>query len=684
METVLSNEFLKCVIDEKGRISYLENKKDKSGNIISRPCDLFKAVLHRDENWEDIVFQDRQCVIVSGTGAAAQIIVSRPVTRMGEIDIDFKMAVVLEKDRLRFHAVIENRSDATVNDFYFPCIGAVKDFGGSRVDLIFPDKGGVKYINVCETLSDMDNYDNWNTISETYPWWLSMNWMMLTGGDYCLYFGSHDKEMCACTLRAVGSEFKDVILQSDKMAFAAPGETWTCPESVVSLYKGSWRKGANIYGDWAKTWRKPRPQPEWVRSMTGYFLVINRQQFGDELWPYAEIPQLWELAKAYGFDTLGLFGWYSTGHDNRYPQIEPGENQGGEALLRENIAAVKKDGGRVTMYQNGHLIDPSSDFYKKYGDACCVMTRWGLPYHDQYSKYHNSDFLQHFSKKTFMVVCPSFEPFYAALADTIKMIHGLGADGILIDQIGGIVPYPCFNEKHDHGTDKPSLAYSKGRLKMLGSVCAEIDKYEKDGFALFTETLTDSYSGYFDALHSFGSHPGKEGERIGLNEKNTKAKMIMFPEPFRYLFPETIVTVRNPHAYVDYRAAGFAFVYGFRFELELRYLTDREFILEDRRPDWRENSKAVSNLRKKYADFLLTGTYHADEGLQHNSDAVIASVFTNDAKKIIALWNDSPDEKPVNVSLENAEITGWETPYEQGKGAPVSIGAQGVMILFTK
>ena len=120
--------------------------------------------------------------------------------------------------------------------------------------------------------------------------------MTLIDGDQCLYLAGHDDQFYASSLRAVGDERRDVTLEMGKMAFVEPGEVWECPEYVMSLYKGAWQQGAAEYRAWADTWRRPVTPKKWMREMNGYYLVINKQQFGDEVWPYDTIERLYDLA----------------------------------------------------------------------------------------------------------------------------------------------------------------------------------------------------------------------------------------------------------------------------------------------------------------------------------------------------------------------------------------------------
>ena len=671
----LQNDFITFTLDDHARLICLENRAAGQGNIISRPQPLFRAVMQNGENWEDVAYAKDMPLVIDVSGNVLTLTAEKLNTRMGSQEIRLTVTVCLEDEKLRFGAKIENRSGVTVNDFLYPCIGAVRSLGDGSPGLLFPQYYGQYHTDITHELASFQTRYIQSELTKPYPWPLSMQWMALTDRENCLYCAGHDALFHATSLRAIGSVHEDVTLEMDKMAFVAPGETWESPEYVLWLYRGSWQRGAEEYRNWADTWRRPVEPEPWIRDMNGYFLVINKQQYGDELWPYDTIPRLYELALENGCDTVGMFAWFQSGHDNRYPDLEVSETMGGEQALRDGIRAVQEKGGHVTLYYQGHLIDVGTEFYKNVGHRIEGKSRWGTPYYEEYSKYHESDFLRFFSKKLFSTVCPWCGEWHDLMAQRAEWIHGLGADGILYDQIGGINPYPCFDSSHGH--KKPSLSYTQGRLKLLPAIRKAVDRHP--GYAFMTETITDIYSQFIDCIHGIGSEPGAKAERWQ-ETVEPAPRVVAMPEMFRHTFPETLSTIRNGRPYISPRFANYALCYGFRFEMELRYLRDKREIEENIRPEWREYSRRICSLRRKYADMLLNGAYRCDPALSRKNPALMHGVFENGEKRAVVFWNDSEETLPLRLCSQ--AFSRWVSPEAEGSGIPETIAPQSVLVLL--
>ena len=132
--------------------------------------------------------------------------------------------------------------------------------------------------------------------------------------------------------------------------------------------------------------------------------------------------------------------------------------------------------------------------------------------------------------------------------------------------------------------------------------------------------------------------------------------------------------------------ASYAATFGFRHDMELRYVPDRAFAQEGRMPtadDYktvtappdlsamaeasseraREWLKAVCDFQRAHAKYLLRGRFADDEGFTCENPALIAKRFVaDDGTSAVCVWNVS--DKPAEVKLE-------------GLGAPTAVAAPG-------
>lgn len=674
---ILDNGIIRIEINERAQLTHLENRRF-GGNVIAEPVSLFRAAILRTQdaaglgdNKENMAFSEEQSISVREENGAAVICVEQLNTAMGVQNISVTLRVWLSGEHIRFGGEIVNESDSTLDELIYPCLGAVGTLGGEEPDLLLPYQAGQRYKRIGRYLAGRNGRENLHELTETYPGWLSMGFMALCGGNTVLSLSARDELFHTMSLRARGTQQGAVTLEANKMPFIEPGQRWSIPEFDVWLYQGSWRETVKDYARWAEGWRHPVEPADWMKHSNGYFLVINKQQFGAEAWPYETLPELYEHARAHGCDTLGLFGWYHTGHDNNYPDLDVSPTLGGAEGLRQGINAVQAAGGHVTLYYQGHLIDVNSPFYRAHGEAVEGKNIWGTPYYEFYPKACYSDALRHFSRKAFSTVCPSAPLWQEMMAKRLDWLASFGADGALYDQIGGMPPTPCFNKAHPHKNGSPALSYTQGRLELLGKIRARVAAHED--FAFMSEHITDLYSQYLDAVHGIASLPDPRGE--------VAVGPVGMPELFRYAFPKTMITVRNAQPFMDERMVNYALLYGFKFEMELRYDTDKRFIRSDAAPQRREYAQKAAALRRRFEKWLLLGEFCADEGVE--TACAKAGVFrAEDGSRAVVLWNDTDQAVRADVRMTQGRPISWATVDAAGACLPERLEANELVIVL--
>lgn len=187
---------------------------------------------------------------------------------------------------------------------------------------------------------------------------------------------------------------------------------------------------------------------------------------------------------------LCLVGWNIGGHDGRWPQAFPSESLlGGDAALRETIAAVKKD---------GYLIVPHGNFRDGYEIADSWDAEWTCKDEDGMPVADTRNF---WGGGLPYMVCPqrAYERF--ATKD-IPRLAAFGFSGLgYFDVVSIVEAPPCRDRRHP--CTRADSARWWGR-------CAEISKRELGGFA--SEGAMDHFAGSLDSVlyASFDSPPDIE------------------------------------------------------------------------------------------------------------------------------------------------------------------------------
>ena len=675
----ISNEFVRLTIDQQGLVTELVDRHsgDDKNLITSTPGAYWRLIFHRGRVLENVIdprLQQYRFEQVSGQELKVSLDKLRHEGR--DLNVQLEFTIQLHGDEIHWQVKIHNHDEITVAEVFYPELQGVDGLGkGSITDLVWPNGAGMRVRDLKRTLQpkvdmltsiDVPVNSHADPLMELrYPFPASMAWFELTDDQRGIYFASHDPkfELGALRVTRLFQEGGALRYGFVKYPFVKQGGDWVSGDFVIAPHPGSWHVGAEKYRKWASTWNPPLEKPAWAQSMKGLFLVIMRQQYGNLMWKYSDIPLLYEEARKNGMDTVALFGWTEGGHDNGYPIYRPDPEMGGEQALRDNIAAVQRKGGHVILYVNGHIMDAETEFFRKHGDAVASRNMWGSPWFEQYNKASDSSFLRYFNKRLFAAADDGTPLWRQTMVERGQQLLSYGADGVIFDQLGAFF-YPCFGASC---SDSPSMAGPSGRLRLVRDLRAGL-KSERPNAGFVTEVPVDLLAPHLDFFHGCCY-----GFQLGPNA---------FPEMLRFTFPELIYTTRQQAPRIDRKQANFALTYGFRFELEVRYQTDARTIRRGDYPQLREYLGKVSALRDRYWNLLGSGTYVDQVGLVNRNPSITARVFSDGSKRAVVAWNNTAKPQALQIEVPGKRLR--EAASVEGKlpAPPPILGEQELAVLI--
>ena len=128
--------------------------------------------------------------------------------------------------------------------------------------------------------------------------------------------------------------------------------------------------------------------------------------------------------------------------------------------------------------------------------------------------------------------------------------------------------------------------------------------------------------------------------------------------------------------------ANYALAYGLRPEMELRYQADCTDIRNDAYAEWRTYACQVAQLRTRYRDLLLRGTFQDDRLIAAVNPALIATCFVRDDAMAIVLWNDTAASQTLDGlrTQPGWTLTEYATIQETAASLPASLPAGAIAV----
>ncbi len=137
--------------------------------------------------------------------------------------------------------------------------------------------------------------------------YLSMPWVAIDTGSGTWYAAVHDARV---RLKRIGVRWYNRAKRTD-VRFRHPvsiraGDKWALPETVFEKVDGDWHAAAKRYRAWFDSAHKAvrSAAPDWTRDLTGWLLVIMKQQNEELMWPYTDIPKLCDVAERNGLNSI--------------------------------------------------------------------------------------------------------------------------------------------------------------------------------------------------------------------------------------------------------------------------------------------------------------------------------------------------------------------------------------------
>lgn len=546
-------------------------------------------------------------------------------------DMTFRLEVCVEDGLLVFTPTVANRAEGLrINECQAPFATFTELVGPKEKDfMVLPRALGQKIVNPWKYMEDQTpnfyNHDKWETVlTLPYPR-ASMSWYGIQSADKFLYVARYDADMTFCNLsvhHSIGGE--DLRVGINHLPMARTGETLTLPATRIGLLDGDWRAGADRYRAYADaSFFKVTKKSDWLRTMPGWQRLTFNAQYGETRFRFSDLPEIYEIGKRYGVNTIFIFAWWKEGMDWGYPAYtEP--YPGAFEELKANIKKVQEMGGHIVLECNCHFLDLDSDFYKQWGDEVKILDINGQEVRSQYGYPGRGEFRVTYGKRQFPLICTGTQRWRDQILNQLKFLGELvGPDCVFADCYGGCPWQPCFNHQHEHGwrCDK------EGHYKMEFWKAAQAYS-EGAGNVLGTEVLTDLGAAFTQFVHG-----GLSGHSFRINADD-------FPELFRYTFPEVITTnrgVRTSRGQYD-RQMKYAMLTGMRMDGELHCC--RSTLDKDEK--YAAVIKYCTDRLVRYGDFFFDGKFTCIDMSERPYYIKMAEYYNADGSKVLrVLYNAS-------------------------------------------
>ncbi len=436
---------------DSGVVTRMDDATTRLGGSLALPVgEAFRLILRSRANDLVTVWGVKlpaPAWTVSGTRATAEW--KGPLT--GEdgkaYDLTVRIAYAIVDSELRVWMTVENRTQSTILEAWYPTLGGLAALGGE--------------VTASNTITRRPLKLPFGDLALHYPGGMPMGFLDI-GGERGLYFGAHEP-LARMKLLRVMEQDGDIVARLVHLPFTKPGGRMHGCAAVFRFRDGGFDGSGRIYSAWfRRTFGVRDPRGDWLRHQSFFQMTMVMLPEGNINYRYRDIPRLAAEAKKYGLEAIQLAGWQKGGHDNGYPLYEPDPRLGTWEDLRKAIAACHRMGVKVFFFVNLQPAMLDLDWYKRElhryesetasGDPIWVAG-WGMG--TLASRMGLTTPLMAF-------LDPSFPRYADALMVYFRKLASLGADGVHVDKM-----FPQALNVNPNLTMPPDTSGWEGAIRFL-------------------------------------------------------------------------------------------------------------------------------------------------------------------------------------------------------------------------
>jgi len=251
--------------------------------------------------------------------------------------------------------------------------------------------------------------------------------------------------------------------------------------------------------------------PGWARDTPGWYVpdttsaglgifdypTRTTDRIGIKLKSFRELPVLLAEARSLGTDTIYLVDWYEGLPGMRkidYWQAKgdylPRSDLGGEVALRDGIAALHAQGGRIILYIEGFIIGEQTNVGRLHGAEWSIMRPNGAPEQPYPGNWK---------------LCPAAPGFVAYLESIARRIAQYGTDGIFVDSYGYQKDWECVSKAHGHAAGNREV-FNNGAARLMQRVRASMRATKPEAIILIEGPLLERLFEFSDGSLDSGIH----------------------------------------------------------------------------------------------------------------------------------------------------------------------------------